>query len=102
VQRDHHEWAPEARIERPSRSSTNWRIASRAASKGYRLGSMQSSGMRQLGDLMLSLERSAMPFPVDVKSWVCGTSRRQKNDLFELVYLSFYLLEKVILADPYI
>ncbi|MDZ4122999.1 MAG: hypothetical protein U1E02_02300, partial [Hydrogenophaga sp.] len=33
----------------PSRSSTNWRIASRAASKGYLLGSMQSSGMRHIG-----------------------------------------------------
>ena len=48
VQRDHHEKAPGARIERPSRSSTNWRIASRAASNGYLLGSMQSSGMRHL------------------------------------------------------
>lgn len=48
VQRDHHEKAPGARIERPSRSSTNWRIASRAASNGYLLGSMQSSGMRHV------------------------------------------------------
>ena len=48
VQRDHHEKPPEVSIERPSRSSTNWRIASRAASKGYLLGSMQSSGMRQV------------------------------------------------------